>query len=291
VFVDGALHHFAFTPASLGSITAGTLFSLSAALQDSANNALTFDNSTSVTVTVSAGAGSLSTSSATLMAVNGVVSWSDLRLTKAQGGYKLKLTAGSVNTETAVFDITRSFFVRFACLHAQGRGGAKCFCRFRFVSSVPNAPLLTSRSAMHFECIAATAHHLIATTPSTTTRMQAFTVTVTLQDAYNNICDGAAGSITVSRQAGPSADLQGTLTHPLTSGSATFADLTLSKAGSGYVLGASCTSGDCKDMAVNTTAFSINGLRFCGHMFSFAAVLLFLVQNSLPWIAFVRFCD
>jgi predicted outer membrane repeat protein len=65
-------------------------------------------------------------------------------------------------------------------------------------------------------------------------------VVVQVQDAFGNPLTGAAGSVTIALGANPGGStLSGTLTQTLVGGAATFANLALDKAGSGYTLQAS----------------------------------------------------
>lgn len=66
-------------------------------------------------------------------------------------------------------------------------------------------------------------------------------VSVTARDAFGNIATGFTGAVTLARLTGPAATLRGTVTQSAVAGVATFADLNIREAGTGFSLSASAT--------------------------------------------------
>ncbi len=96
--------------------------------------------------------------------------------------------------------------------------------------------------------------------PATVTSGSGFGLTVTAEDAYNNVATGFSGSETVALLANPGGStLGGTLTATATGGMASFSGLNLNNPGSGYTLTVtsagltSATSGSFTVVANNPT--------------------------------------
>lgn len=78
--------------------------------------------------------------------------------------------------------------------------------------------------------------------PTTVTAGVGFGLTLAAEDAYGNVDSSASGDVTVAMATDPTGDtMAGATTLPLSGGLATFSGLTLTKAGSGYVLQATST--------------------------------------------------
>ncbi len=102
--------------------------------------------------------------------------------------------------------------------------------------------------------------------PSTVAAGTGFALTVTAEDAYNNVATGFSGSETVALLANPGGStLSGTLTAGATSGVASFSGLALNNTGSGYTLliaSAGLTSATSGSFAVVANAPSLSDPGF-----------------------------
>jgi len=119
----------------------------------------------------------------------------------------------------------------------------------------------------------ATASQLVFTTqPSTITAGSAIApaVAVTVQDAFGNLATGFAGNVTIAVASNPgSGTLTGTTTVAVSAGTATFGDLSIDKAGTGYTLQAAAAPAL---PAATSTAFDVTT--------GTAAKLAFFVQPT-----------
>jgi uncharacterized repeat protein (TIGR01451 family) len=184
-----------------------------------------FDNLTSSTadVTVAIGtnpnSGTLS-GTATVAAVSGVATFSDLSIDKAGTGYTLNASGTDLTgTTSSTFDITAAAAAKLA-----------------FLQQPTNA---ISQAAI---------------SPA---------VTVRLLDAFDNLTTSTA-DVTVAIGTNPnSGTLSGTATVAAVSGVATFSNLSIDKAGTGYTLGASSTDlTGATSSTFNITAGAANQLAF-----------------------------
>ncbi|MDQ3262498.1 MAG: hypothetical protein M3Y59_02385 [Myxococcota bacterium] len=124
---------------------------------------------------------------------------------------------------------------------------------YALTASTSGLPDVTSGT---FTVTAAAASKLTFTAQPVTTTLGGTLpeVRVAVRDAYDNTASGYAGSITLALATNPSGGtLGGTLTRPVAGGEATFADLSVDAAGSGYSLGA--TSGSL--IGATSTSFDI----------------------------------
>ena len=106
------------------------------------------------------------------------------------------------------------------------------------------SPTLTSAPSSRFSVAPAAVSKLIVGGPSPVEATRQFAVAVRVSDAYgNSVTNVATNSVTLSLISNPGgATLGGTLTVPMLSGVASFANLTLDRPGAGYALQA--RSGD-----------------------------------------------
>ena len=101
------------------------------------------------------------------------------------------------------------------------------------------APALSSATTNAITVAAATATQLVVTTqpPASVTAGSGFGLVVTAEDAFGNVAPSFTGSVTLALATNPGgATLGGTVTVTASAGVATFAGLTLNKAGTGYTL-------------------------------------------------------
>ena len=109
-----------------------------------------------------------------------------------------------------------------------------------------SSPGLTSRESNTFNITPAAAARVVFTVQPTTTAAGAIiapAVQVTVQDSFGNVVTAYAGNVTVGIGTNPgSSTLGGTTTVAAVAGVATFSDLTINNAGSGYTLTAAAGS-------------------------------------------------
>ncbi len=107
-----------------------------------------------------------------------------------------------------------------------------------------------------FDVTAAAATHLVVTTqpPSSVTASYTFGLVVSAEDPFDNVNPTFSGGVSVALSNNPGgATLGGTLTATARSGVATFSDLTLNQAGTGYTLQVSSNG----LTAATTSAFNV----------------------------------
>ena len=110
---------------------------------------------------------------------------------------------------------------------------------YSFVASkVVTSPNLTSAPSTTFSIVAAAPSKIAIGGPSSVEATMQFSVSVRMSDAFgNSVASTANDAVTVSLSSNPGgATLAGTLTVPMLFGVATFANLTIDRAGVGYVL-------------------------------------------------------
>ena len=189
-------------------------------IQDQFGNLTTSTASVTVAIGNNPSSGTLS-GTATVAAVNGTATFSNLSIDKAGTGYTL--TASSAG--------------------------------------------LTGATSSAFNITVGTATKLVfGTQPSNATAVSSITpaVTVQVQDAGGNVVTGSTASITIAIGTNPSSGtLSGTTTVNAVSGVATFSNLSIDKAGTGYTLTAS-SSGltGATSSAFNITAGAVTKLVF-----------------------------
>jgi len=174
------------------------------ALNASGQVETTFTGAVTLTITGGTGTTGATLSGATTVnAVNGVATFSTLRIDKSGTGYRLSATASSVSGATSTpFTINSGPAIRLTF----------------------------------------TVHPATTTAATIIPGATAPTIQVTARDSLGNPAKTFTGSITVALAADPAGGiLSGTKTVTATAGVASFNDLTLDKSGSGYRLGASST--------------------------------------------------
>src|SRR5207248_834309 len=190
----------------------------------------------------------------TVTAAGGVATFGTLSVDKVGTGYTLTATAPGLSGATSsAFTVTV--------------GAAT-----QFVFSVQPSATATGATSTPFDISPGQAAQLLFTVqPTGTTAGAVITpaVRVTARDAQGNTATGFNGSVTVALGANASgATLSGTPTAAAVGGVATFGDLSLDRAGSGYTLTAAATG----VTTGSSAAFSITP--------GTAATLLFTVQPS-----------
>jgi hypothetical protein len=170
------------------------------AIQDANGNTVTTaTDGVTISIGTNPGSGTL-TGTATVAAVNGVATFSDLSINKAGTGYTLSASASGLTGATSgTFDVT------------------------------PGAAAKLAFTVQPSNVIASA-----AITPA---------VQVSILDAFDNLVTSATDNVTVAIGNNPSGGtLSGTATVAATGGVATFADLSINRAGTGYTLAASSGS-------------------------------------------------
>jgi len=136
-------------------------------------------------------------------------------------------------------------------------------------SLAASAASVTGATSAAFNIVAGTASRLVFTVPPTSTTAGSVitpAVRVAAQDAFGNTVPGFTGNVTVALGANPSSGtLSGTATIAAVAGVATFGDLSLDRAGTGYTLTAAASgltaaaSGafDISPAAANRLAFTV----------------------------------
>jgi hypothetical protein len=121
---------------------------------------------------------------------------------------------------------------------------------------------LASALTSKFSVTAGVATHLAISSqpPANVSTGAAFTVVVAAEDAYGNVATGYSGKLTISLSKNPGgATLGGTLTASVVNGLATFSNLTLNKAGAGYVLQAATATASSLGTA-STNSFNVSAV-------------------------------
>ena len=126
-----------------------------------------------------------------------------------------------------------------------------------------------------FNVVAGNLSQLVVTTqpPNVITIGQSFGLTITAEDAYNNVISGFSGSVTLALVSNPgNSTLSGTTTITAVNGVAVFTSLTLNQLGSGYTLDA--VSGSFTSLPTN--AFTVGQTA----AFTSASNAAFAVETS-----------
>lgn len=225
---------------------AGALIPVSVKLLDVGGNLCTGDNATQVSIALDPTAnpgGVKLNGTLTRTASAGVVQFTDLRLNTAGIGYRL--IASVVVPATPTTRRGRDTGVPVPTPNPlPGTGGTGSGTGSGGSTTTPATP--AAITSQPFDILRGPASRLVFGVQPSSTPTLAFipTVVVQLQDALANvIADDNTTLVTLSLSNNPtSALLGGTLSRVLTNGSASFTDLTLDKAGTGYVLQAAATA-------------------------------------------------
>jgi hypothetical protein len=192
-----------------------------ATIEDALGNPVTTSANVTVSIFSNPGGGTLS-GAATVAAVNGVASFSDLRIDAVASGYRLQASSAGLTS-----DISQAFSIT---------AGAATQLVFTVAPSDRTAGL--------------------SITPA---------VKVTALDAQGNVATTFASNVTVAITSGTGtvgATLSGTTTQTAVAGVATFAGLSIEKAGTGYTLSATSTVTGTTSASFNITPGAATKLGF-----------------------------
>jgi hypothetical protein len=121
-------------------------------------------------------------------------------------------------------------------------------------SSATDEPTAVTTGSFGVQAAAATKLVVTAQPPSTVVAGQSFSLTVAVEDQFNNVVTNFNGSVTASVATNPGGSaLSGTKVVNVSAGSATFSGLALNNAGNGYTLQLALSTGP----STTTGAFNV----------------------------------